>query len=421
MGDRLVVSVTADRFVKKGPGRPVFCAEDRARMLRALRVVDEVVVADAASAVPVIQQLRPAVYVKGSDYQEYDGAGYLEEERAAVLACGGELRFTTGRAMSSTAIINQHRPVVSSDAQTFLGRFSRRYSIDRVHGWLDRAASLRVAVYGEHIIDEYVYVEPRGKASKEPIVTFKRDGVERFPGGAMAVANHLRAIGCQVDTHVSKPLVKRRYVTKPFYQKIFSVVQKEWLWGGIENGSIAKAGDYDLVVAADFGHGALGQWEIQELKRLAKRIALTAQSNSLNFGFNPLTRWGHVKGLVVGDNVEVRLAMQDKGGDLADVLKRLKAAMGARACIATIGHEGCLMAGSRAMHRIPAFSDKIVDRMGAGDAFLAYAAAIDAVGAPLEVTGFVGNIAGALKIQTVGNSEPVKAQDVKQWVTGLLK
>ncbi len=38
LGDVLVVTVTADRFVNKGPGRPVFNAELRAEMLATLRI-----------------------------------------------------------------------------------------------------------------------------------------------------------------------------------------------------------------------------------------------------------------------------------------------------------------------------------------------------------------------------------------------
>ena len=86
-----MVSVTADAYVNKGPGRPVFRAEQRAGMLRALRVVDDVVVSEAPDAVQVIETLRPSVYVKGSDYQREDVAGNLDAERCAVESVGGTL------------------------------------------------------------------------------------------------------------------------------------------------------------------------------------------------------------------------------------------------------------------------------------------------------------------------------------------
>jgi rfaE bifunctional protein nucleotidyltransferase chain/domain len=68
LGDRLVVSVTSDRYASKAPGRPAFTAAQRAEMLGALKCVDEVIINDYPTAVPVIERLRPEFYVKGPDY-----------------------------------------------------------------------------------------------------------------------------------------------------------------------------------------------------------------------------------------------------------------------------------------------------------------------------------------------------------------
>ena len=73
LGDVLVVTVTADRFVNKGPGRPVFNAELRAEMLATLEYVDWVAINDAADAVSAIERIRPTIYVKGQDYQNPEG------------------------------------------------------------------------------------------------------------------------------------------------------------------------------------------------------------------------------------------------------------------------------------------------------------------------------------------------------------
>src|ERR1700719_4106564 len=62
-GDILVVTVTADRFVNKGPGRPVFNAELRAEMLATLAYVDWVAINDAADAVSAIERIRPSIYI----------------------------------------------------------------------------------------------------------------------------------------------------------------------------------------------------------------------------------------------------------------------------------------------------------------------------------------------------------------------
>ncbi|MEW6742060.1 MAG: adenylyltransferase/cytidyltransferase family protein [Planctomycetota bacterium] len=73
LGDTLVVLVSDDASVRrlKGPGRPVIPATERAEVLRALRVVDEVIVHVQKWLMPLLDRIRPAVFAKGSDYEEF--------------------------------------------------------------------------------------------------------------------------------------------------------------------------------------------------------------------------------------------------------------------------------------------------------------------------------------------------------------
>lgn len=88
-GDRLVVSITADRFVRaaKGPDRPMFDQNARAEMLRALRCVDDVMIVDDPGPKPAILKWRPRIYVKGREY-----VGRLPEQ-ALVEFLGGRVLF----------------------------------------------------------------------------------------------------------------------------------------------------------------------------------------------------------------------------------------------------------------------------------------------------------------------------------------
>jgi len=69
LGDCLVVSVTPDRYVDKGPGRPPFSTEERADMVRALHIVDEVHVENAFKGGDIIKLVRPDIYVCGIEYR----------------------------------------------------------------------------------------------------------------------------------------------------------------------------------------------------------------------------------------------------------------------------------------------------------------------------------------------------------------
>ena len=86
LGSTLVVGINADESVRKGPGRPVNTADDRAAMLRALRVVDRVVVFEEPTPEALIRMLRPDVYVKGDDYTPES-----LPEAQAVIDIGGTI------------------------------------------------------------------------------------------------------------------------------------------------------------------------------------------------------------------------------------------------------------------------------------------------------------------------------------------
>src|SRR5580700_10502892 len=69
-GEILIVTITPDRFVNKGPHRPVFTETLRAEAIASLEAVDYVAINKWPTAVEAIELLRPDVYAKGSDYAD---------------------------------------------------------------------------------------------------------------------------------------------------------------------------------------------------------------------------------------------------------------------------------------------------------------------------------------------------------------
>lgn len=103
MGDRLIVSLTTDAYVNKGPGRPINTWADRAHVLFALKVVDDVIATD--SAMDAIRLIRPSYFVKGIDYS--NGAQWREDVEAACAEVGTLIRFTTTPKRSVDEIIRK--------------------------------------------------------------------------------------------------------------------------------------------------------------------------------------------------------------------------------------------------------------------------------------------------------------------------
>ena len=95
LGGRALVggAVGDDAAVRrlKGDGRPLVPAEERARLVAALRPVDHVVVFDEDTPEAVLDRVRPDVHCKGADYAPPDGKAIPEQ--AVVEGYGGRVAF----------------------------------------------------------------------------------------------------------------------------------------------------------------------------------------------------------------------------------------------------------------------------------------------------------------------------------------
>ncbi|MBI5100337.1 MAG: adenylyltransferase/cytidyltransferase family protein [Nitrospirae bacterium] len=108
MGDVLVVTITPDEFVDKGPGRPVFNQQLRADSIAALECVDYVAVNKWPTAEATLRLLRPDYYVKGQEFEQlHDKTGKIQREYEVVREIGAEMRFTHEVVFSSTRLLNK--------------------------------------------------------------------------------------------------------------------------------------------------------------------------------------------------------------------------------------------------------------------------------------------------------------------------
>jgi rfaE bifunctional protein nucleotidyltransferase chain/domain len=109
MGDILVVTLSPDRYVDKGPGRPVFSENLRAECLAALESVDYVAINAWPTAEETLRLLRPHYYVKGQEFANLeDKTGKIQQEFQVVQEVGGKMRFTHEIVFSSTELLNKY-------------------------------------------------------------------------------------------------------------------------------------------------------------------------------------------------------------------------------------------------------------------------------------------------------------------------
>lgn len=457
-GDLLVVTVTPDAFVRKGPGRPVFNQRLRVQTVAALEDVDYAALNEWPTAVETIQRLKPHVYVKGSDYATPadDVTGRIAEEEAAVRSVGGRIHFTNEETFSSSHILNRFYSAYPSQTQAYLQAFRERYTPEQVIESLKRLATLRVLVVGETILDQYCYCIPMGKSPKETIVASRYDSEEQFAGGALAVANHLAGFCREVtlvtvlgpdDSHHAfirskllpnvhleavvihdRPTItKRRYLEPNFLTKIFEIqyLDDAPMPAEREHALQQHLSDaleaHDFLVTADFGHGLMTERLREFVASCGKFLAVNTQSNSANLGFNPVTKYRRANFVCV-DEPELKLAAGSQYGELRDMAEGVRRILQTDALLVSRGHRGSFIVSDGApVVETPALATKVVDRTGAGDALFAIASPCVYLTFPLDLVGFLGNCVGALAVEIVGNREPVDPVLLQKCITSLLR
>jgi sugar/nucleoside kinase (ribokinase family) len=177
----------------------------------------------------------------------------------------------------------------------------------------------------------------------------------------------------------------------------------------------------DVVVVTDFGHGMMTP-KIREIVARARFLAVNAQTNSANIGFNLITKYRKADYVCI-DAPEARLAMADRDAPLEELVSRtLPAAIDCPRFVVTHGRNGCVAwCDGEDPVRAPAFTRTAIDTMGAGDAFFSVTAPLVAAGGAMEDIAFVGNAAGALKVNIVGHRKSIQKPDLIKYCQTILK
>lgn len=455
--DILVVTVTPDRYVNKGPGRPIFPENMRMEALAALETVDYVALNRWPTAIETLQMLKPDFYVKGQEYKDEskDITGNIALERQAVEAGGGSIYYTEEIVFSSSSLINAHFNPRDSRVQDFLTGFRNTYSSDDVVNALESLKKLKVLVIGDTIIDEYHTCRPLGKSSKSPTISSMFLRGTSYAGGVLAIANHLEQFAGNVEMvtvlgteNTQKDLIdeklsagvqatyfmredgptptKRRYLDEYLNLKLFEVtfMNDQHIDASLEKQIIehlsTRLERVDMVMIADFGHGLITPGIIKFLEKSGKYLAVNAQTNSNNYGFNYITKYNRADYISI-DEKELRLPFGDNYGELNQLIEKLKDISHCESIQITLGGKGSVLRQNGIYYQAPAFAISVRDSVGAGDAVLSVTSLMACQGCDPALIPFVGNCTGALAVEIIGNEHPVYRKDLLKFISHLLK
>lgn len=458
-GDVLVVTITPDKYVDKGLERPAFTEQLRAEAVASLSSVDFVAVNEWPTAVETLKVLQPDYYVKGQEYKDIvsDRTGKLAREYEVVKEIGAQFVYTEDVVFSSSNLINRYLSQFPENVEQYLSLLRSRYHLKDILELLDNISTLKVLVIGDAIVDEYQYCTAIGKSSKDPTMVVQYQSHELFAGGVFAIANHLSEFAASVDVvsvlgassshedfiraklnsnvtslffhQLGAPTtLKRRLIDSYSFSKLFEIYEMDDSGlGANEEQAMAEhlkkvLPSYDAVIIADFGHGALSDNIRDILINNDGFTSVNTQANAGNRGFHTISKYKSFDYACIAFH-EFSLEIRNKKNvklrhDMLQLLNKLDG----KKLMVTRGREGSVAITSEDEYvKVPSLSDKVVDRVGAGDAFFAITSLAAALKAPLEIISFLGNVVGAMAIQTIGNKKAIGRSGTEKYITALMK
>ncbi|MCA9693623.1 MAG: PfkB family carbohydrate kinase [Nannocystaceae bacterium] len=456
-GDALIVSVTADHVASADADRPYIREELRLESLAALELVDYVYLDPNPWAGPVLEAVRPDVFVKGKEYEERSSPQFARE-RALVEGYGGKVIFSSGDVVySSTHLLDRFgdRLPLTYDK---VADFCRRNELD--HEALARALrsarGQRVLVLGDPVFDRYIHCDAERLAAEEPMIQVSPLREDWYLGAGALVARQLTALGAQacfvtparkdalgarfsrelegagveVRTIVedARPIyVKTRYLVEE--RKLFKV--NEGRYTPLSTRATAKViaslrellPRFDAMVVLDFGYGMFGHELCQAVADLSRELAVPYFVDVSGSPRANILKFKHPR-LATPTEGELRAAFADDESGISFLAMRYYRESGAGELVATMGKRGVVLFDPPptpqtrlATDYLPSLARSPIDTVGAGDVFLATMCASALGGNKTAAGAYLASCVSAIHVQQLGN-DVVDIVDLERFIAG---
>jgi rfaE bifunctional protein kinase chain/domain len=437
LGGELIVAVTSDKILC---GASYIKEADRLMAVQSNIYVDQAFIRQE-SILTTLDSVRPDLIVKGKEYE-----GLPNEELDYCKRNNAELLFSSGEAMFSTQDLIENY-VEKNSKQKFSSPLkfiqNRKITRQNILNIFNSFPTLKVAVIGDLIFDEYVSCEALGMSQEDPTLVVKPIHSAQFVGGAGIVAGHSAAMGGQtyywgvvgcdelgesangilngVGIKFTKLAIdptrpttlKKRYrantktllrVSNLSHHPISVKIQDE-----IFDDFSAKIEDIDLLVFSDFNYGLLQQELVDKLIAKAKENGVFIVADSqCSSQLGDVSRYKNVD-LICCTEFEARVSLRNLEDGLAILGKRLREETGVKNLVIKMGGDGVFLSHvdeNGAIHedRIPAINELPVDVAGAGDSMLITMGMVMASNGSFWDAAYIGSIAAGIQVGRIGNT-----------------
>jgi len=453
--DILIASLTADHHISKGHYRPHIPQTIRAANLAAFEMVDYVLIDKNPTPLQNIQTLQPDFFAKGYEYSAKSKPKKTQEEEKLLASYGGEMLFTPGDVVySSSKFINLEEPMM---------RLEKLAAIMEMEGitTADLMASLNfeepvvIHVVGDTIVDGITYTNVIGGQTKTPTLSVRLESQENFVGGAGIVAKHLKAAGAEVifttvlgedplAEFVLNDLQEAGVIVQLIVDKNRPTTYKNAIVANnyrlvkidtLDNSSISDvvveqfvehigSTKADAVIFSDFRHGIFNKRTIDQLVAAIPKGCYKVADSQV------ASRWGNIiefQGfdLITPNEREARFALADQDSGIRPLAARLYDEAKCKTLILKLGERGSITCCNNDHESlgsyvyVDSFVDHLIDAVGSGDAFLAYATMALIKGYSPTIASIVGAMAAACECEVDGNI-PIAKDDVMKKIQNVV-
>ena len=403
--------------------------------------------------------LKPDIYCKGPDFkfQADDITGKIFEEEDAIKSVGGEIKYTSGITFSTSSLLNKFGYVFTKSQKSFIHNLLKGQDFNEVKNKVDGLKNLKVLVIGETIIDEYVFCEALGKSGKEPVLVLRDLEMEQYIGGAAAIARHLSDFCGNISLlsmlgekkeyedfvlenlpgniepyfifkETAPTIIKKRFVDQISKSKSIGVysINDSPMNSENQNQLHTHLNDlitkHDLVIVSDYGHGFISRETAKHISKLSVFTSLNAQINAANIGYHTMSNYRDIDCAIINES-ELRHELRDRENSVEILMKQLSENLQVKIMVVTQGSGGATLFDSEKnkFYQCPAFAAKVVDKIGAGDAMLALISCSLKSGFDANLSLFMGSLAAAQSVETIGNSTPVNKVQLLKTFSHVIK
>ncbi|MFC1741088.1 PfkB family carbohydrate kinase [Nanoarchaeota archaeon] len=315
---------------------------------------------------------------------------------------------------------------------------------------MNRLSGLKVLVIGDTILDQYVFVIPKGRAIKDPILSVRYIRDEMYAGGILAGANHVSSfvdsvtlvtlvgdtnsklefikgsLGANINLKTfakkgSNTIVKKRFVDALRNSKLFKIeyIEDLQLSADVEQEVVEylheEVPKYDVVIVGDFGHGFITDRIRRVLEEKSRFLAVNAQSNSSNMGYNYFTLYKKMD-FFTGNEEEFRLPVSMRFEDIREVIDKVRSTCGFKKFLLTRSKHGSIFVADDEIFEGKGFITRVTDAVGAGDAVFAITSLVTYTGADNNLVAFLSNCVGGIAVSTQGNKDSVTKEKLLDFV-----